>query len=658
MKRSGSRPLRTDLLWGLIAALFLASAPHLARVAPTIALFFVVMMLLRVLALLRPRFAPGRLLLLAATLGGFGTVFVHYPVFFGKRAGVALLVAMVGLKLLESRTERDLYVGVLLGYFLLITLFLFHQSIGLAIYALLIATGLTALLVEASRAGPAPTPLPALRRGAGLVLQALPLMVALFFFFPRLPSPLWNLGVESQGASTGVSDTLSPGSFSSLVRSESIAFRADFDGPIPPPPQRYWRGPVFWQTDGVTWRDDRALAQPFRPPERQALIASYRVVLEPTGQPWLFTLDIPLDEPRDALLTGDYRIISDAAPKGRVAYRARSALEYNTGPLHPFDRRYALQLPGNVTDRMRALVAGWRKEAPGDLELVDRALDHFRREAFYYTLSPPALEENPADQFLFESRRGFCEHYAASFTLLMRIAGVPARVVGGYQGGEVNPLGNYLVVRQSDAHAWSEVWIEGRGWVRVDPTAAVAPERVERSFTVDPDRFGEAVGTPVDFDIDPDLVARLRQGLAWGMDALETTWNRWILGYSDETQARLLQLLGLDFLQGRRLAFGMVALTGLVVALLALGLWLRSRPKTDPVQAAYRRFCRRMAGAGLARRSSEGPVDYAGRIAVRRPDLAEPVAIITRLYVDLRYAAKASPPDVRRYRELVRRFRP
>lgn len=658
MKKGGARPLRPELLWALAPVLFLAAAPHMANVAPGISLFFGIMMLLRLAASWRPRLLPGKPLLLVAAFAGFGNVFLHYPLLFGRRAGVALLVSMLALKLLESRTQRDLYVGIFLGYFLLTTLFLFNQTFGLALYALIVVVGLTGLMVEASRREGSASPIPALRRSGILVAQALPIAVALFFFFPRLSSPLWEIGYETPTASTGISDTLSPGSISNLIRSESVAFRADFEGETPAPEKRYWRGPVFWQTDGREWRDGRALQQPFASPVETADIVSYRVILEPTDQPWLFALDVPLSAPPRAHLTGDFKIVRDQSKNRRSSYRAQSALRYNTGALHPFDRRYGLQLPDTITDKMEALVAEWRRESRSDLEVVNKALSWFREEPFYYTLSPPILEQNPADQFLFETRRGFCEHYATSFVLLMRIAGIPSRVIGGYQGGEMNPVGNYLTVRQSDAHAWSEVWLEGRGWIRVDPTAAVAPQRVERSFSVDRDQFDGVAGTPVNFQRVPGILDQLRKAIDWSVDALGTTWHRWILGYTSGQQRKFLEMLGLDFLQGRRLAFGMVAVTGVVVAGLVALVWVRTRPRVDKIQSAYQRFCRKMARTGLVRRPTEGPLDYAERIMSGRPDLSEEIGAITRLYVKLRYDREAPEDAASRFLRLIRRFRP
>ena len=658
MTKAKAQPLRPELLWALAPVLFLAAAPHLTNVAPGISLFFGIMMLVRLVGSLRPRLLPGRPFLLIAAFAGFGNVFLHYPLLFGRRAGVALLISMLALKLLESRTQRDLYVGVFLGYFLLTTLFLFDQSFGLAVYAFTIVIALTALMVEASRRTPSASPAVSLGRSGLLVLQALPITVALFFFFPRLSSPLWDIGYETPSASTGISDTLSPGSISSLIQSNSIAFRADFAGAIPDPQRRYWRGPVFWQTDGREWKDERTIRQPFKAPVETADIVSYNIILEPTDQPWMFALDVPLTAPDHALLTGDFKIISDQSRNRRSTYRARSALSYNTGALHPFDRRYALQLPDNITERMEALAADWRRQARSDLGVVNKALDWFREEPFYYTLSPPLLESNPADQFLFETRRGFCEHYATSFVLLMRIAGIPSRVIGGYQGGERNPVGNYLTVRQSDAHAWGEVWLDGRGWVRVDPTAAVAPQRVEQSFRLDPDQFDDAVGVPVDFDRVPGILDNLKQAIRWSVDALGTTWNRWILGYTSRQQTRLLEMLGLDFLQGRRLALGMVAATGAVVAVFVAVMWIRTRPRVDRIQSAYLRFCRKMERSGIPRDPAEGPLDYADRVLARRPELREEVGEITRLYVNLRYGPDRPRDAVSRYVRLIRQFRP
>ncbi|MCW8908121.1 MAG: DUF3488 and transglutaminase-like domain-containing protein, partial [Sedimenticola sp.] len=416
--------------------------------------------------------------------------------------------------------------------------------------------------------------------------------------------------------------------------------------------------PVMWHSDGARWT--RVRLRPREPVSYRssAPATAYRITLEPSPNNWLFTLDLPQQFPANATLLADFQLLGKEVRDRRYRYSASSRLSYHTGPLSERQRRLGLQLPDNITPRMRHLVEQWQRQAEGPRAVVRQALDFFRREAFYYTLNPPLLEQNPADQFLFESRRGFCEHYATSFTLLMRLAGIPARVVTGYQGGEINPLGDYLIVRQSDAHAWSEVWLEESGWTRIDPTAAVAPERIERPFEFDL-QDEETTGLPINFSArERDLLQRAWRQLGLGMDAVNANWHRWILGYSRDQQRRLMQWLGMGNPSDRMLALAMVVCTGLLLPLLFLLLRRRVAARPDPVQRDYLRFCQRLARQGLLRLPHEGPEDFARRVIARRPELGPSVEPIIRAYVALRYGRQGGNTEQQRhFHQLVRRFR-
>jgi len=610
--RSHSELSKRELL-ALILLLALTALPHLMHLKLSISGFFIGMLTVRLIAVAHPRLLPGKLLLFALTLGGLGNVLYHYPILFGKEAGVALLTSMLALKLMEQKKRRDAYVLVFIGYFTLITQFLYRQDMLLVAYLFLVVIGLTAVLVEISRKEPSVSLFRPLGVSLSLLAQALPLMLILFIFFPRLSSPLWDLSPVQGQATTGVTDRISPGSISRLSRSTAVAFRVDFGDMIPTPPERYWRGPVLWQTDGQEWsvgeeqRIDRD-----NPPSllHAARLISYTVTLDPTPGSWLYTLDLPTVIPSGTRLETDFQL-------------TRSARD------------------GGASNR----------------EVVTRALGFFRREPFFYTLSPPLLTLNPVDQFLFESRRGFCGHFATSFTLLMRIAGIPARVVAGYQGGEINPLGDYLMVRQSDAHAWSEIWLEEGGWTRIDPTAAVSPQRIEQSL--DPDLIIDSIGAPVVFSGAANGFLRsLARQVSMGLDAINTSWHRWVLGYSQKRQTRLMELLGLGFLRGTRLAYGMLAAAGVVVLIMTLTLLFRTRERRDPVRAAYDRFCRRLENRGLTRQPHEGPRDFARRVVAARPESAAAVKAITRLYIGIRYGRMGSREDRQRLVRMIRAFRP
>jgi transglutaminase-like putative cysteine protease len=370
-------------------------------------------------------------------------------------------------------------------------------------------------------------------------------------------------------------------------------------------------------------------------------------------------LDLPTKIPAKAKISGDYVATHPEPIKNRLRYSASSKLSYNTGQISPEEKSRSLQLPDNITLRMRQLVQKWSLESTNSQDIVNSALRHFRNEEFYYTLRPPLLGSNPVDQFMFETKRGFCEHFASSFTLLMRIAGIPARIVTGYQGGEINPFGGHLVVRQSDAHAWSEVWLQGKGWVRIDPTAAVAPERIERSFEFGTGFASGPLGMPIDFSgIKLNFAAKVIKQLRWGADAINASWQRWVLGYTQERQSVLMDALGMNFLRGHSLAFAMAGLTSIVVFLIGLSLWRNSDAVTDKVQADYQKFCKKLSKKGLTRSPTEGPQDFLQRICLSRPDIASIATEITMLYLEIRYRANSAKKRHKSLSKAIKHFNP
>jgi transglutaminase-like putative cysteine protease len=435
-----------------------------------------------------------------------------------------------------------------------------------------------------------------------------------------------------------------------------VAFRVVVDGPTPPADQLYWRGPVLWTTDGRRWDPIR---REFPPPwfreaptyEMTGEPVRYALTLEPHDERWLFALDLPAAAPAGVNLTADFQLLLPRKAVSRQRYELASHTAYRTGPLPQVQQRLALQLPPGRNPRSRELARQWSALTPA--EIVRTALALFRDQPFWYTRQPPLLGDDAIDEFLFDSRRGFCEHYAAAFVTLMRGAGLPARVVTGYQGAEGNPLADYLIVRQSRAHAWAEVWLEGEGWVRVDPTAVIPPQRVETD--TDLRRFRTTAAPLVDVDL--SWLARNLSRMRYGWDALNNAWNQWVLGYNHERQKELLQRLGL-------LAFGwqgalafLFGAIGMVLATVALYLLRRGRGRPDAVVRLYERYCRKLARVGLGRAPHEGPADFARRVAAARPDLARAGDEITTLYIALRYGA-AQADALRQLRGAVQRFRP
>lgn len=649
--------------------------PLLSRMQMQVMALVAVLFALRLVALRWPSLRPGRWLLAALTLVALITVLDAYRGVAGQQPGTALLLAMVALKLLEAQNRRDLRVLTQAICFILVIAFLFERSAAFTAWLALLLVGNLALMVDLSRTVP-PVPAggagqldlgqwarwrPALRTALKLAGQALPLALVLFVLFPRLDRPLWDLGITSERAVTGFKDWLEPGTVGELVISGEDAFHARFATPPPMSVDNmYWRGPVLWRTDGRRWLPlpdyRRDQGWPDAPPPRvlpQGPTLEYTVVMEPTDQHWLLALDLPVEVPEDARITPDFQVLTARPVTNLRMYEITSAPAYRTAGLAPEEAQAALQLPEHLTPRMRALVASWTADGAAPRQVVERVLSHFREQPFRYTLVPPVLGENPTDEFLFETQAGFCEHYAASFALLMRMAGIPARIVAGFLGAEYNPVSGLYLVRQSDAHAWTEVWLEDAGWVRVDPTAAVDPARVER----DPRLSGLGAGAPVRFRIDDQgRIARAVHGLRYLVDALDSGWKDWVLGYSAAKQRVLLSGLGLEHLRQYGLAILLLAASTILMLLLNL-LLARRPPSRDPVVRAFERACGRLGRIGLGRTPGEGPLDYRARIARARPDLVADLDAVLEPYLALHYAADPADPagtDPTRLAELRR----
>jgi transglutaminase-like putative cysteine protease len=643
------RRIDLPLLW-LILPLALVLAPHALALPLWISLSWLVFALVSLHS--GKKTWPAWLKLLFS-LAGVAGVLLQFGTVIGPQGGVALLVFLSGAKLLETRTARDRLGLLFVGCFLLVAYFLTSQSLAMAGYMVIAAGGLIAAMIANTQ------PKPDLRATLGttgrLLLQALPLALLLFVLFPRLQGPLWGLPQQS-AAQSGLSDRMSPGDFSQLSLSDEIAFRVEFATPPPSPSRLYWRGPVLWDFDGRTWQTRLAVPpNPIRAESvRQPL--RYTITLEPHRQRWLFLLGLPRERPPSlpglrSTLGPDLQWLSNNPLNQRLRYQVEADLDYRLDPdeLGATTRVRTLALPdGNP--QARALAAQWASQHRDGLAIVNQALSLFRSEAFFYSLKPPLLGENSVDDFLFVSRRGFCEHYASAFVVLMRAAGIPARVVTGYQGGERNPLGDYWIVRQRDAHAWAEVWLPNQGWTHVDPTAAVAPERVERGLDAALPAGERPTGLMT-------LNANWLMPLRLGWDLINNQWNQWVLGYNQDRQRQFLARLNPFLATWQGMAWGLAAAGGvLLLVLAALAIPRLSGKPADPASRFYARFCRRLRRAGMARGEAEGPADFARRATVLRPDLADSIQRITQLYLGLRYG-DLDRADLLELKRLVGRFR-
>ncbi|MBS0373376.1 MAG: DUF3488 domain-containing transglutaminase family protein [Proteobacteria bacterium] len=642
-------------------ALVVALLPHLAHLPTWISAALAGAVLWRLLAEQRGWALPPRSVRAGAALAATVAVFAGYRTLNGLDAGTALLSVMACLKLLETRAPRDHAVLVFVGLLLCLATLLYEQSLARLGYVLVAAWLLVAALARVHRPVEANSEVRPFRLAARLLALGLPLAAILFVLVPRIEGRFWALPTASERHTTGIGEEMSPGDVAQLGLSDDPAFRAHFGAAVPPPDDRYWRVLVLEDFDGRRWTR-RSGGADFAPPE---LLPGgpeydYRITLEPTQREWLVGLDTVIRWPaavalrsRAATLVRVEPGLSERAPvTAPFTYELRSATAAALMPSAlPADlARRDRRLPDGRAPRARALAAELRAGSRDEPAFIEAVLARFRRGPFEYTLEPPPLGAEPVDEFLFETQKGFCEHYASAFTVLMRAAGIPARVVVGYQGGEWNVYGGYLLVRQSSAHAWSEVWLAGRGWIRVDPTAAVAPERVHRgSLPLSGAREREA-GL---YAAAPWL---LRARALW--DATRTRWNEAIIGYNPLDQQALLERLGLGALGWQGLAIALTA--GFALAALALGAWLawELRPRTrDPLLAAWDSAGRALASAGLARAPAEGPLDFGRRIAAARPDLAAPMAALVDAYVAARYLGAARPAAAREVAGLARALR-
>lgn len=647
-----NEPLAPWTLFRLLACLAVVVLPHFQRLPVWASVLVTVMIIWRGLVSLRHWPFPSAGLRALLAFSAFVGLFLSYGKINSQEAGAGLLVVMVAFKLTEMDKLRDCTIVLMLSYFILITHFLASQEIGTAVYVFGAAVLVTAILLEVSHPQGPLSPRVTLRSAASLLGQAVPLMLLMFVLFPRIPGPIWGIPGSSNEARMGLSNSMQPGTVSQLTRSDEIAFRVSFQGAPPPAKLRYWRGPVFWHYNGETWNEGDGHQLP---PTLEAIGTGIRheVMLEPHNEHWMLALDMPAMGPSGSIYNSAQQLLNRKKIRERVLYQVTSHTDYRLQALLPEPiRERALQTPRFGNPQLRELAESWRANAQGEQAIINRALQMFRNEPFSYTLNPPTLSQaSSMDDFLFNTKSGFCEHYASAFTLLMRAAGIPARVVTGYLGGEFNSAGGHLVVRQSDAHAWSEVWLEGRGWVRVDPTAAVAPERIQSGLAAS---LPESEANLVRRDSDIYWAYQLEDYWEW----TNVIWNRAILAYGPELQRQFLERFGIrDWTQmALALTIFVVAFLGILGAVL---LW-QTRPhgSDDPAVKEWERFCLTLARLNLPRLPHEGPRDYATRICQVRPDLVTDVTRISGLYIGLRYADRSEADTLSRLRRDVRKFRP
>jgi transglutaminase-like putative cysteine protease len=598
---------------------------------------------------------PGRLLMLLLTALVVAVLLQSFGTILGQQPGSAMLLLLSYLKLFEMKSTRDIAIVIFMGFFLVASNFFFSQSLLIAIYVFIVVVYLTSVLIVFSdRLGTTRYDV-RIQQALAMIVQATPLMLILFLLFPRVPGPLWGLPKDAQAARTGLSDEMSPGSINQLVRSGEVAFRVRFAGSPPPRAQRYWRGLVLSHYDGRTWRLDNAPANTYPllfASENSQSNYSYTVMLEPHNQRWLYTLESLVEYEDQQRVTRELQLFVPNKITDVISYTLSSDASAQNRGLFAAERSKNLVLPNGFNPDTMAFANKLFGQSNRDTQAyITRVLQHFGQQEFYYTLTPPLLGAHAMDDFLFSTRRGFCEHYASAFVYLMRAAGIPARVVVGYQGGAVHPFDDYMIVRQSDAHAWSEVWIEKDGWVRIDPTAAVSPTRIENGI--------ENAG--LERDLLPSILVSdnvLFQRARYAWDSFHNNWNQWVIGFDHERQRQLLEWVGLRNVTISNLVIWLVMAMTLAVGMVAW--WVLRKQSVwqkDLVRRYYDKYCRKLEKAGISYRPYESASELMERAARLLPGKQQELAMITTDYQRLRYGNDGSELRRKRFIRAIRRFR-
>ncbi len=554
---------------------------------------------------------------------------------------------------MEMRKPKDIILITYLAFIVAASQFLYVQNIFMAFYIFLACCLLLGTLILINN--PRPQISPALKHSAIILLQAFPFMIVMFIFFPRLEAPKWMFLNDPHAAKIGLSNTLEPGSISRLGRSDELVFRTRFSGALPPPEERYWRGPVFSYTDGKRWSQTKAKKNHLKKtdPEFSGTAYHYTLLQEPQKQNWIFALDIPAKFPGDTVRNKNYQLLASNNPQNRAEYQITSFTTYSTGLITKKEINVNLQLPGQPSKKLTNLVNNLQGPSQTPEQLIKNILNFFSNSDFYYTLRPPLMPDKPIEAFLFEHRRGFCSHYATAFVYLMRVAKIPARVVTGYQGEKFNELGDFLEIRQANAHAWAEVWLEKQGWIRIDPTAAVAPERIEQDVNIDL----QIANGEVNFlrNQKQSILGKWfkHAGLMW--DSVDYSWQRWIINYTSENQQSLLNIL--DIQHFKKLAYVLLGIFSIFTSILIFIMFYKKNISDDLVLSMYHQFCSKIATKGVIIATGEGAKDFAHRCNEKFPHLANQIDAITNLYLQIRYGKLNSADKVVKLKSLISSFK-
>jgi len=626
----------------LLSAIGLITLPHSLQIPILLFCFFALLWTWRFLGVWKKNVLPNPFLVFVLMLTGVGLLFFQYHgVVFGRDAGTGLFVVALGLKLLEIKSARDIYLIAYLAFVVAATEFLYVQNVLMAIYILVVCILLICTLIAVNHEQSNNTV--SLKMAGKIVLQALPIMAMLFVLFPRLEPPRWSLLQEERKAPSGISDTLEMDTMNKLALSYDLAFRVKFEGDVPPQNQRYWRGVVFSFTDGKKWiqSSNTHFGHFMDTPTFSGKSYSYTLMLEPQQKNWVYSLEMPAEFSHPLSRNESYQLITPNNPTERAEYKIKSYPNYNTGYITKTEYRDNLQLPSEPSEKITNLVKQLQGFDVSPEMFIQNVLNHFHNEKFVYTLAVPLMSENPVESFLFDEKQGFCSHYATAFVYLMRVAHIPARVVGGYQGGELNKVGNFLEIRQANAHAWAEVWLKGKGWIRIDPTTAIAPERVEQEIDVAAQvENGELYFEPMTLSNQQmDWLKTVRH--LW--ENVDYSWQRWIINYNNQNQAQFLKTFGIHNLQV--MMYWLMYFMALILALSAWFLLKKQYRAADEALIIYEKFCRKLEKNNLTRKPTEGFKDFSQRAASEIPNLSIQISEVTALFLKIRYGKDCSSKE-------------
>ncbi len=632
----------------LITSVVLSIFPHIQRVPPWLLLIFFLVILWRIQIFRQRAHFPSRWLRLITVFLAMFSVLYQHGTIFGPEAGVGLLISAYCLKLLEMYTQRDAYLIIILSYFVLATVFLFDFSLYASLYLFFVFALITSSLVALNQTEMRISIYTPLQTAIKLLLQALPLTIALFYLFPRI-GPVWDFAVNNNTKRTGLSDQMSPGDISNLSQSEELAFRVKFEGRVPTPSERYWRAVVFDRYDGATWyavKDQFGSGSSYpstvevadKSPDK----LNYQVILEPTNQHWLLSIPFARISNIKSISTPELMNLTVDPIDTTTTYQVTSSLNYKLDPdtLHSDVGTRYTQLPAG-NPRSRQLARQQFLAANKDPnQFVSQIMQRFNTENYYYTLTPPKLTDDRIDQFLLDTKKGFCSHYASALVFLMRSVGIPARLVGGYQGGEMHPYADYLLVHQYDAHAWAEYWVQGEGWIRIDPTVAIAPNRIEMG----------ARSTVADWNlVESPLAANHLRNNKWLaqarllIDYADYLWIKNVVSYDKESQSKILEKL-LGSVTPAKIALLMFAVISLCLMFLILIIIIGKdkRAAVNKTDHYLTLLIRKMEKLGVeVIRPEETAQSYCVRAAEKCPKFVKELKNISYLYNKIKYSRLA-----------------